>query len=262
MSVVDTFDSGELHSRWRPWTVGTGSLLHVDQSLRCVVAATPDKQYSDAQISDYQGLPRKKFPWKPPLRMTVRAWTSHPLAELKGTAGFGFWNEPFVPVGLTVPRLPRAIWFFFGSPPHNMALAKGVPGSGWKAATLDALRRPAMLMLPLAPLGFLLMRVPALYRRLWPIGQWAIGASEKILPVDLVEPHIYELDWLADRVVFRVDGMQVHSAPFSIKGPLGFIAWMDNQYAIVTPQGHLGHGILATNHEQWLALDQVVIGPL
>ena len=143
-----------------------------------------------------------------------------------------------------------------------MALARSVPGSGWKAATIDASRWRFWLMAPLAPLGFALMRVPVLYRRLWPVGQGAIGVSEALLHTDLAEPHTYELDWLPDSVCFRVDGQPVHAAPTAPRGPLGFIAWIDNQYAVVTPQGRFQFGTLTIHEPQWLALDQVTIRSL
>ena len=47
--------------------------------------------------------------------------------ELRGTAGFGFWNHAFVP-GERGIRLPQALWFFFSSPPGDIALAKNLPG--------------------------------------------------------------------------------------------------------------------------------------
>jgi hypothetical protein len=260
--IRDSFDSDDLNPRWKPWTTGVGAVELSDGALRCVLDPARDRQYSDAQITDYQGLPRRAFPWRPPLRLSARAWASHPVAELKGTAGFGFWNEPFVPAGKRLPRLPRAVWFFFGSPPSNMALAQGVPGCGWKAATFDATRWPFLALVPFAPVGFVLMRVPALYRRLWPLGQRALGVSEALLPVDLAEPHDYELEWRADTAIFRVDGQQVLRAPTPPRGPLGFIAWIDNQYAVVTPQGRFRFGWIATTERQWLALDRIDIQPL
>lgn len=261
-AITDSFDDEGLRPYWKPWTSGVGALNCSGGVLRCILEPASERQYSDAQITDYHGLPRRKFPWRPPLRLTVRAWASHSTQELRGTAGFGFWNEPFVPAGRRLPRLPRAAWFFFASPPNNIALAKGVPGFGWKAATLDAGRLPFWLLAPLAPLGFLLMRIPRLYRALWPLGQQALGASEALLPVDLVTAHSYTLEWLTGSVIFRVDGQQIHVSPYAPRGPLGFIAWMDNQYAVVTPQGHFKFGLVATTGQQWLALDQVDIQPL
>jgi hypothetical protein len=37
---------------------------------------------------------------------------------------------------------------------------------------------------------------------------------------------------------------------------------MDNQYAIVTPQGRIRFGVQPVIREQWLALDEVAIEPL
>lgn len=260
--VQDNFTSENLSSYWKPRIIGAGSLDAAPGILRCELTPTTAQQYSDAQITDYEGLSRRDFPWSPPVRLTVRAWTSHPIRDLRGTAGFGFWNKPFVPVSTTLPRLPRAVWFFFGSPPNNMALAQGVPGFGWKAATLDSTRPGFWALAPFAPLGFLLMRFPALYRWLWPIGQRAIGASEAILPVELGDPHTYQLDWLPTSVIFRVDEQIVHRAPYAPRGPLGFIAWIDNQYAVVTPQGHFRFGLIAIAQPQTLNLEYIEIKPL
>lgn len=267
MQIVDSFDTADLNPHWTPLTLGTGSIQHEDGTLRFVLGPTGDQQYSDAQITDYVNLltdyvntpGRRRFVAHPPLRLTVRAWGS---PTIQGTAGFGFWNEPFARESRRLPRLPRAAWFFFGSPPNNMALAKGVPGWGWKAATLDARRLPGLLLAPAAPLGFLLMRVPVLYRWLWPVGQWAIGVSEAQLGVDLADPHTYDLEWCARSLTFSVDGRVVHRSPYAPAGPLGFIAWIDNQYAVVTPQGRFKFGLLATTGPQWLALDRVEIRSL
>lgn len=260
--VTDEFSGKSVAPHWTPWTIGTGAFEHTEGSLRLLLPPASTHQYSDAQIADYPRNGPRELRWQAPLRLTIRAWASHSTSELKGTAGFGFWNEPFVPVGTRMPRLPRTAWFFFGSPPNNMALAHDVPGYGWKAATLDATRLPFLLLAPFAPLGFGLMRFPALYRSLWPVGQWAIGASEKLLPVDLVEPHTYTLEWLRDAVIFAVDGEPVHHAPYAPRGSLGFIAWIDNQYAVVTPQGQFRFGLVAVDRLQWLALDSVTIEPL
>lgn len=260
--VVETFEGAGWAERWTPWTAGCGTLHHADGVLRCVIDGATEQQYGDAQITDYARLARRDYPWRPPLRLTVRAWASHPQAELRGTAGFGLWNQPFVPSIRALPRLPRAAWFFFGSPPNDMALAQGVPGWGWKAAVLDASRTPFLLLAPFAPLGFALMRVPAFYRRLWPVAQRALGVSEALLPVDLDEPHTYEMEWRRASVRFLVDGQTALVTPSAPRGPLGFIAWMDNQYAVVTPQGRFAFGCLTPPGAQWLALDRIEIEPL
>jgi hypothetical protein len=258
-SIRDDFSSSTLQSYWKPWAVGGGSVECMPDSL-CLklLNATADK-YADAQITDYAGAPRRDFPWRPPLRMTVRAHARADSVSLVGTAGFGFWNDPFVPVRRELPRLPRAAWFFFGGPRSDMNLALGQPGNGWKAATFDAMRPLFFCLLPLAPLGFLAMRIPALYRCLWPVGQRALGVAEMGLPGELLDtPQDYTIEWLDDRVVFFVDNRMVLESRQSPRGPLGFIAWIDNQYAVITPQGRFGWGLVACR-EQRLILNYVSI---
>jgi hypothetical protein len=241
---------------WRHTVIGPAAIQAASDGLCLTALPTPAGVYSDAQISD---TAEDHFPWRPPLRLTVRARAEPGGDHLRGTAGFGFWNHPFMP-GRVRLRLPQAVWFFFSAPPSNMALALDVPGPGWKAATFDAQRALFLALLPAALPGMLLMRVPALYRRLWPLGQRALGVSEHQLPVDLLaETHTYTLDWRPGSAVFAVDGVVVHRAAYAPRRPLGFIAWIDNQYAVVTPQGHFGFGLVPLISAQSLWLESVQI---
>jgi hypothetical protein len=214
--------------------------------------------YSNAQISSYDPR-RRDFQDEAPLRLTLNARSSA-AGQLRGTAGFGFWNHPFAPQenGL---RVPQALWFFFASADSNMALAKGIAGHGWKAATFNAQRAAFYGLLPVALPGFALMRVQALYDRLWSIGQDALGVREALLPSDLLADwHQYSLSWERERVTFRVDGATVLESTHALpRGRLGFIAWIDNQYAIVTPQGQFGWGVVNPCPQQALLLDQIVL---
>jgi hypothetical protein len=194
---------------WKTFLRGSGSLDFTGSTLRLVTTDTAATQYTDAQIDDYQGLPRGDFLWRPPLQMTVRARFSHPTEELKGTAGFGFWNDPFVMTGWRWPALPRVIWFFYSSPPSNMKLDLHAPGHGWKAATLDAVRWPFFALLPTAPLAVPLMNIGPLYHTFWPIGQKAIQVSESLVPVEMTEWHTYVIDWQPKTARFTVDGQTI-----------------------------------------------------
>lgn len=255
--IEDNF-TADLNAAWNVTAIGTGRVQPQEALLKLTLAPT-ETGYSDAQISDYRS---REFRWKPPLRLTVRACASGAGGKLIGTAGFGFWNQPFM-LGQRGVRLPQTAWFFFSASPSNMQLAKGVPGSGWKAAVIDASRWPFLALLPAAPLGFLLMRVPALYRHLWPLGQRAIGVSEALLDHHLLtEWHTYEMEWRARHVVFSVDAVPVLTAAGAPRGPLGFIAWIDNQYAVVTPQGRFRFGVVPVAYEQSLLLDFVRIETL
>lgn len=253
--------SSELNPRWRRHLRGGASLVPTGQTLCLVNQDTHVGQYTDAQIDDYQGLPRRRFYWRPPLTMTVQARFSHPDGELSGTAGFGFWNDPFMMTDRRLPTLPRAIWFFYASPPSNMKLDLYAPGWGWKAAAIDALRPLFFLWLPTAPLAIALMNVRPLYRALWPLGQRAIGVSEAPVKAELTDWHTYVIEWGAKRACFWVDDVLVLDSVPSPRGPLGFVMWLDNQYAIVTPWGRFGYGLLDAPGRQWMEVDKLVIEP-
>lgn len=254
MQVNEDFQKS-LIAPWRITEIGSGSAVQRSGLLQMKVGLSDI--YSDSQISDYES---NNFRWMPPLRMTVRARFS--ADNLVGTAGFGFWNQPFMP-GQHGFRLPQAAWFFYSSPPSNMQLARGIPGPGWKAGTIDASRWSFLALAPTAPLGVLLMRIPAMYHILWPVGQRAIGVSEGLLDAALlVEAHTYLLEWRRNGITFSVDGSVVHESPCAPRGPLGFVAWIDNQYAIVTPQGRFGFGVVPVECEQSLMLEKVVIETL
>ncbi|RPJ57116.1 MAG: hypothetical protein EHM12_09525 [Dehalococcoidia bacterium] len=113
MVILDRFPSEEkLGFPWQTFIKGQGALNFTGDTMRLVTTNAAATRYTDAQIDDYEGLPRRHFLWRPPLQMTVHARFSHPAGELRGTAGFGFWNDPFMMTGSRWPALPRVIWFF------------------------------------------------------------------------------------------------------------------------------------------------------
>jgi hypothetical protein len=246
--------------RWHRWTVGPGASLDLSHgSWRLMLTDVSALAYSNAQIDDYDGLARADFPWRPPLHMTVRARFSHPADQLRGTAGFGFWNRPSAVSQRHPPALPAAHWFFFASPPSNMALDAHVPGRGWKAATIEAKWRRTLPLLPWLALTAPAMHIGPLRRRVWPVAQRVLRIREALLDMDVTLWHTYRLDWLAERSAFSVDGKTVLADAPSPRGPLGFVLWIDNQYAIVTPWGRVGHGVVPCPGNQWLEVSEIVI---
>ena len=259
-----------LDARWIQTCVGGGSVHVADSSLRMSFEAAQQGQYTDAQIDDYGRLPRSKFPWNPPVRLEVRARTSLPAATLnsakeqanilRGTAGFGFWNYPFSVRG-DVLMLPEAVWFFYASPPSNMALVPGIPGWGWKAQVVHSMRPAALVStFPLA--------VTAAFGRISgetrPAARWMqrlTGAQETTLDVDMTVWHTYALDWLSDEATFSVDGKLALHVLRPPTRPLGFVAWLDNQFAIATPRGDFRFGTLDCG-PQWLEMDSIRIESL
>jgi len=244
---------------WKTFVKGNGTLESTGDTLCFVNTNTTATQYTDAQIDDYQGLARRSFLWHPPLRMVVRARFSHPANELSGTAGFGFWNDPFMMTGARRPALPRVIWFFYSSPPSNMKLDLHTPGPGWKAGTLDAIRWPFFALLPTAPLAIPLMNIDKLYRTLWPIGQRAIYVSEALLPTEMTTWHTYVIEWEKKTACFSVDGQIVLNCQTPPRGPLGFVMWLDNQTMEITPWGRFRYGLLESVGRQWLEVERLEI---
>ena len=267
--MFDEFTDG-IAQYWTQTCFGTGVLSTTDSALRMSIPSAQQGHYSDAQIDDYGTLSRSAFPWKPPLRMIVRARSSRDAATpastiesqdiLRGTAGFGFWNYPFSVRG-DILMLPEAIWFFYASPPSNMALVPGIPGWGWKAQVVHSMRTEAVAAV-----------LPTAFSTLWgrvtgntePASRWMqrlSGASEALLPVPMTEWHTYKLEWREGAATFWVDDTLMLRVPSPPTRPLGFVAWLDNQYAVATPRGVLRFGTVSSD-AQWLDVDNIRIEPL
>jgi hypothetical protein len=247
---------------------GQGKVISQESITELRLPAVDASGYHNAQISDYDrpaSLARSKasrqFRLKSPLRLSLTAHAS--TSNLHGTAGFGFWNHPFAP-NESGFRLPQALWFFFSSPPNRMTLAKGMPETGWKAATFNAKNWPFYALAPTAPLAVPLMNLPFFYDALWPIGQKAIGINEYHMDKAILEkPHHYALEWREASAKFFLDGKLILEARDAIPNEaLGFVAWLDNQYAIVSPKGNFGYGLIPIPQEQSLFLRDLLIEEL
>lgn len=258
-----------LSNYWTQTTCGGGSLTCIDAALRMGFDKAEQGTYTDAQIDDYSQLTRAHFPWRPPLRMEIAARSSLPAATptatqahpiLQGTAGFGFWNYPFSVRG-DILMLPEAVWFFYASPPSHMALVPGIPGWGWKAQIVHSMRPGALLAaLPMA----LSTSFALLTGETRPAARWMqrlSGAHEALLDVDLTSWQTYTLEWRTHEALFRVNGQEVLRAPNPPTRPLGFVAWLDNQFAIATPRGVLRFGTVSSE-TQWLEITKLSIHPL
>ena len=215
--------------------------------------------YTDAQIDDYGGRRRADYPWRPGTQLRLRARFSHEVKQLVGTGGFGFWNAPFGDPTVPWPTLPQATWFFFGSPPNDLPLGQNVPGRGWFASTLDATTWRAVRLAPFAPLVLLLNQFAILRHKIWPWVQKQMQISFQPIAKTMADWHDYQLDWHKSGCEFFVDGRLIHQTPFSPRGPLGFVCWMDNQFMVATANGRFRWGTLPIEVSQWLEVENLTI---
>ncbi len=241
----------------RPRCSGGAGVARLATGLRLIRPPGPADRYRNAQLDDFGRQPAAPRALTLPVTMRLRARFSHPADRLVGTAGFGLWSYPWA----WPPRMPQAIWFFFGAPPHDMPLAAGIPGHGWKAATIDTGAPAALPWLALAPLVAPLLHLPPLYRRLWPRIQRAARIAEAAINVDLTRWHDYEIRWHATASALLVDGHVALTAP-APRGPLSMVIWIDNQYAIARPTGQIGWGLHACAEPQWLEVDGLEVAGL
>ena len=85
-----------------------------------------------------------------------------------------------------------------------------------------------------------------------------IGAQEVLLTgLDLTAEHAYAVRWELDQATFMVDGEIVLRASSPPRGPLRLVAWIDNSFAIATPQGRFRLGLVDAPEAQWLELTEM-----
>lgn len=207
----------------------------------------PGGRYRLAQLDDYRPLARHQFKWQPPLRLELQTKASQ--QKLPGTWGFGFWNDPFnLSLGFgggqrRFPALPNAAWFFYASPQNYLSLRDDLPASGLLAATFRSPAWPPALLgagIPLLPL--LTLKSTARWLRHW--GRRLIQQDATQLPVDVTQWHRYALEWHSGGVSFEVDGTSIFETAIAPRSPLGFVLWIDNQYAAFPSDGKLAYGTL------------------
>ena len=90
----------------------------------------------------------------------------------------------------------------------------------------------------------------------------SLQVAEAQLDMDLRSWHTYEILWHPSELTFKVDGDVVLSTEVTPRGPLGFVIWMDNQYAVATGDDGLKFGILPVDEPQWLEAEGLTIAKL
>jgi len=222
-------------------------------------------KYRLAQLDDYTKTARGRFPLRFPVSLSLSARTSND--SIRGTWGFGLWNDPF---GLSLgfggnpfrlPTLPNAVWFFGASAESYLSFRDTSSGgldthppatNGFLAQTFRSPKFHPLLI----PAGMALPFSRKITRRF--MGK-VIGEDGVRLNLDVTQWHRYRLDWREERVSFTVDDAQVLESSVSPKAPLGFVIWIDNQYAAFTPEGKIGFGVLENPEPAWLEIKEIEV---
>ena len=252
--IDDRFERGA-SAYWVRFATGHADIEHAPGVLRFVEESAEEGKLSDAEIGDYRAVPKSKLPWTPPTRLTVRARFSQNAGKILGTAGFGFWNDPFDWVG-NADAPPNALWFLYVSPQSDFAFAPDVRGNGWKAASLNGGSANTLTM----AVGNFLFRLPGMNQLVFRLAQTRIAAHEMILDdVAFADWHTYRIDWLAREAVFFVDDAEIFRAPNPPTVPMGFVAWIDNNCMAAGVGREFAFSRLRIDQRQWLELSQIRI---
>ena len=236
--------------------------FEIGHGWRLSIPPGPAGNYRWAQLDDYMTLPRGKFLWQSPVKLSLEARASS--YDLPGTWGFGFWNDPFnTSLGLggsarRLPALPNAAWFFYGSDPNYLTFNDELPAQGFLAATFQS---------PQVPLAFLVTGLPFLpfikwrwagkiLRRL--VGKYILQDSI-LIKLDPTHWHHYEINWLETHVKFSLDGEIILETQVSPIGRGGLVLWIDNQFASFRPNGKVAFGTLACGDLGWLDIKDIQI---
>jgi hypothetical protein len=207
--IIDRFADGPL-PYWVRFSVGPTTMLHEAGRLRFVVEGAARTQLADVEIGDYRLTDREHLPWRPPLRLMVRARFSHPASLLRGTCGFGFWNNPFAPAGRGVVAPPNDLWFFCASPQSDLVAAPGLPGNGFRAEMINGGTMPAWA----ATLGNLVLRLPRITPLLYRAAQTRMNAaSVRLDGFQMTHWHDYVLYWDRAEAVFTARQETTKRAP-------------------------------------------------
>jgi hypothetical protein len=272
------------------YTTGANvEMVSSGSAYRLSIPAGSANKYRLAQLDDYTKTPRRRFPLRAPIRLSLSARASS--KSIPGTWGFGFWNDPF---GLSLgfggnpfrlPALPNAVWFFgasvesflsfkepraerkkehsllrpqskraSSSPPNNAGSAQHeILANGFLAQSFRSPKFHPSLILA----GLALPFSRKLTRRL--LGR-VIDEDGFRLSVDVTQWHRYRLEWREERVSFEVDDALVFESFVSPNPTLGLVIWLDNQYAAFTPEGKIGFGVLENPDPAWLEIRDLAIG--
>jgi hypothetical protein len=232
------------------------SVERLPKGWKLMIPSGESGTYRLAQLDDYARLPRALFCHAPPVTLNLTARASS--ANLPGTWGFGFWNDPlsfslgFGNSSARLPVLPNTAWFFHASSQNWLSIHEGLPGNGFFAGTFRSPRYLSILsalMLPVIP--WMAVRLVSRFFRKW-AGK-LVHQDSTAIQVDVTERHRYSIQWLRETCLFKIDGETILCTSTSPMPPLGLVLWIDNQFAAWSQDGKVRFGTLS-NLPAWLEI--------
>lgn len=251
--IADRFNGLQRHPHWNRLTVGS-AWIEENYGLRMVMRNAPAGSLCSAQIDDFTTRSREDYFWEPPVSLKLRARVNLPAGQLLGTAGFGFWNNMAPLWSSRMEVFPNWIWFYYASPETRLSPTRG-PASGWKASAVHGGPGGERAM----AWNDTLLRIPLIGKYL---GRVTLPTREKSLDTfDFSIWHDFEILWNREVIHFRIDGESVLEAHMRMTMPLGFYAWIDNNYTGFKENGEVDLGYLQIPDEQVLLIDNLEISP-
>ena len=117
---------------------------------------------------------------------------------------------------------------------------------------IDSPNIPGWILTPAALVALALAQLRPLRGRILRYALSRVTASEAVVEAGTEEVHDYVIEWERTSATFSVDGRPVLRAPRPPTAPLGFVAWIDNQFAVARPEAGLRIGVLPTPDPQSL----------
>jgi hypothetical protein len=240
-------------------TSAGGMVQQMDRGWRLEIPPGEADAYRLAQLDNYAGMSRRRFPLQPPIEISARARISG--MPITGTLGFGLWNDPFglgIAQGgepLRLPALPQAAWIFGASERNSLAVHDGMPENGFYAQVMQSPR--FSLRLAEVGLGILINRKRARQA----LGK-IIAEAGATIRSDPAEFHVYRIQWTEAGAAFWVDEKEILRTSVSPRGPLGLVLWVDNQYARFDLQKRPGWGLEPNRVPAWLEIEDLAVTPI
>ena len=157
-----------------------------------------------------------------------------------------------------LPSLPNAAWFFHACELNYLSFNDQAPGNGFLTAVYNSPCLPPLLILP-AALGLPLLSLRPISRMVRRIASRLIAYCAACSGLNPTRWRRYEIMIDVDGTRFNIDRRIVFQTTLAPNGALGFVLWIDNQFAAYHPNGSIKAGRRAHHQPAWLDIRELSI---